>query len=358
MESLRYAFEGRKYPFTDHTDFSLENPARIKNPLQNPDEKSFSVPTNTIFNNTAQFFEHCSSEMPRKSFLSDHQSLESSYVDRNSRCNKPEPAKRVKSTNLPSLAPTCQVLGCNKDLSSSKDYHKRHKVCDVHSKTAMVIVSGKQQRFCQQCSRFHVLAEFDEGKRSCRKRLAGHNERRRKPQLESYFSSSYLSTNASKTSSIFPRVFPNSFYYPQCNNNKPLTNNAPLKLEHDPTQLPSYAANMKFGQSSNVPISHFAKKGYPNKYGSVQESSVGSSNSSCALSLLSSQSHDLINNSSMPEKFTSTVNFSQSLIDQQQNETRKSYSCPEGSETVSLVELSSYLQRVEQQKYYEKSCLL
>lgn len=30
--------------------------------------------------------------------------------------------------------------------------------------------------------RFHELMEFDEGKRSCRRRLAGHNERRRKPQ--------------------------------------------------------------------------------------------------------------------------------------------------------------------------------
>lgn len=30
--------------------------------------------------------------------------------------------------------------------------------------------------------RFHLLSEFDEGKRSCRKRLADHNRRRRKPQ--------------------------------------------------------------------------------------------------------------------------------------------------------------------------------
>ena len=30
--------------------------------------------------------------------------------------------------------------------------------------------------------RFHMLFEFDEGKRSCRKRLDGHNRRRRKPQ--------------------------------------------------------------------------------------------------------------------------------------------------------------------------------
>ena len=31
-------------------------------------------------------------------------------------------------------------------------------------------------------SRFHLLGEFDDGKRSCRKRLADHNRRRRKPQ--------------------------------------------------------------------------------------------------------------------------------------------------------------------------------
>lgn len=35
--------------------------------------------------------------------------------------------------------------------------------------------------------RFHILAEFDDGKRSCRKRLAGHNKRRRKPQLDTHF---------------------------------------------------------------------------------------------------------------------------------------------------------------------------
>lgn len=32
--------------------------------------------------------------------------------------------------------------------------------------------------------RFHDLAEFDESKRSCRRRLAGHNERRRKSNPE------------------------------------------------------------------------------------------------------------------------------------------------------------------------------
>ncbi|VVA27661.1 PREDICTED: squamosa [Prunus dulcis] len=93
------------------------------------------------------------------------------------------PPKRMRVSGLYSQTVYCQVYGCNKDLSSSKDYHKRHKVCEAHSKTAKVIVNGREQRFCQQCSRFHLLAEFDDGKRSCRKRLAGHNERRRKPQV-------------------------------------------------------------------------------------------------------------------------------------------------------------------------------
>nr|WPD49295.1 SPL-like protein 10 [Agave tequilana] len=78
--------------------------------------------------------------------------------------------------------PRCQAEGCKADLSGAKHYHRRHKVCEFHSKAADVVAGGLQQRFCQQCSRFHVLAEFDESKRSCRKRFADHNRRRRKPQ--------------------------------------------------------------------------------------------------------------------------------------------------------------------------------
>lgn len=63
------------------------------------------------------------------------------------------PPKRIRLSGMNSQTPFCQVHGCNKDLSSSKDYHKRHRVCEVHSKTAKVIVNGIEQRFCQQCSR-------------------------------------------------------------------------------------------------------------------------------------------------------------------------------------------------------------
>ncbi|KAJ8466182.1 hypothetical protein OPV22_028734 [Ensete ventricosum] len=78
--------------------------------------------------------------------------------------------------------PACQVEGCDADLSDSKDYHRRHKVCEMHAKASSAVVRNAIQRFCQQCSRFHLLEEFDEGKRSCRRRLAGHNRRRRKTQ--------------------------------------------------------------------------------------------------------------------------------------------------------------------------------
>ncbi|WCJ32192.1 squamosa promoter binding protein-like 4 [Euphorbia peplus] len=80
--------------------------------------------------------------------------------------------------------PACQVDKCGVDLSEAKRYHRRHKVCEVHSKAPAVLVAGLRQRFCQQCSRFHELLEFDDSKRSCRRRLAGHNERRRKSSGE------------------------------------------------------------------------------------------------------------------------------------------------------------------------------
>ncbi|OWM90601.1 squamosa promoter-binding-like protein 13A [Punica granatum] len=90
--------------------------------------------------------------------------------------------KRPRGNNNGAQVVSCLVDGCYADLSSCREYHRRHKVCELHSKTPEVTIGGHKQRFCQQCSRFHSMEEFDEGKRSCRKRLEGHNRRRRKPQ--------------------------------------------------------------------------------------------------------------------------------------------------------------------------------
>nr|BAM15476.1 SBP-box protein [Torenia fournieri] len=78
----------------------------------------------------------------------------------------------------------CLVENCEADLNGFKKYYQRHRVCEVHAKASVALVDGLRQRFCQQCSRFHEISEFDQAKRSCRRRLAGHNERRRKSSIE------------------------------------------------------------------------------------------------------------------------------------------------------------------------------
>ncbi|XP_060207918.1 squamosa promoter-binding-like protein 9 [Lycium barbarum] len=111
---------------------------------------------------------------------------------------QPSPAKKGKGGLVQGRQPPkCQVEGCEADLSDVKAYYSRHKVCATHSKSPTVIVAGLEQRFCQQCSRFHRLPEFDQGKRSCRRRLAGHNERRRKPPPGSLLSTRYGSLSSS-----------------------------------------------------------------------------------------------------------------------------------------------------------------
>lgn len=54
--------------------------------------------------------------------------------------------------------PRCQVEGCSVGLMGAKEYHRRHKVCELHSKAPKVIVQGLEQRFCQQCSRWVSLS--------------------------------------------------------------------------------------------------------------------------------------------------------------------------------------------------------
>eukprot|EP00249_Psilotum_nudum_P015764 c25508_g1_i1 orf=1-792(-) len=63
--------------------------------------------------------------------------------------------KRHRSNSLGVQTPLCQAEGCKADLSIAKHYHRRHKVCQFHSKAPTVTIAGQTQRFCQQCSRFH-----------------------------------------------------------------------------------------------------------------------------------------------------------------------------------------------------------
>ncbi|KAL4524920.1 hypothetical protein Ndes2526A_g07018 [Nannochloris sp. 'desiccata'] len=74
----------------------------------------------------------------------------------------------------------CQVDGCSSDISTMKEYHARYKICEQHLRASLVTNRGREQRFCQQCGKFHNIEEFDGDKRSCRARLEKHNVRRRR----------------------------------------------------------------------------------------------------------------------------------------------------------------------------------
>ena len=58
-----------------------------------------------------------------------------------------------------------QIDGCKKDLSKEKEYYQRYRICEDHLKMGSLIKDGIPQRFCQQCGRFHILADFDANKR-------------------------------------------------------------------------------------------------------------------------------------------------------------------------------------------------
>ncbi|OIT28689.1 PREDICTED: squamosa promoter-binding-like protein 7 [Nicotiana attenuata] len=79
----------------------------------------------------------------------------------------------------------CQVPDCEADISELKGYHKRHRVCLRCANATAVFLDGQSKRYCQQCGKFHILSDFDEGKRSCRRKLERHNNRRRRKATDS-----------------------------------------------------------------------------------------------------------------------------------------------------------------------------
>ncbi|KAH9707915.1 Squamosa promoter-binding-like protein 6 [Citrus sinensis] len=289
-------------------------------------------------------------------------------------------AKKVRTTSSCSQTPLCQVYGCNKDLSSSKDYHKRHKVCDVHSKTPKVIVNGNEQRFCQQCSRFHLLAEFDDSKRSCRRRLAGHNERRRKPQfnihsdrsrklLQLYQGSELPWTSLQNgTSFVYPDMLPGGILFPE--RYEPVKQ---IKFSERPPYSPQLAVpNTNEQLLTKSSLYQGNKKQHrlaiPLDTALTFQDSSGISHSSGALSLLSAQSQSMPNHLSGIPMARPLISQMRSLMvpdaghafelkvetDEvsQESDFFKDKNCysPEQGFTVDLIQLSSHLKRVEQQR--------
>ncbi|KAJ6400328.1 hypothetical protein OIU84_015893 [Salix udensis] len=149
-----------------------------------------------------------------------------------------------------SNAPRCQAEGCNADLTHAKHYHRRHKVCEFHSKASTVIAAGLTQRFCQQCSRFHLLSEFDNGKRSCRKRLADHNRRRRKShQINQENQKSHLENATISSSEILTRSPPDSGAHPTSSVTVAMS---PPRMSLDCFKQRSYQATASSTSSSSL----------------------------------------------------------------------------------------------------------
>ncbi|CAH9071808.1 unnamed protein product [Cuscuta epithymum] len=96
--------------------------------------------------------------------------------------------KKARTSRAPAAGlhtALCQVPDCEADISELKGYHKRHRVCLDCANAISVVLDGENKRYCQQCGKFHVLLDFDEGKRSCRRKLERHNNRRRRKSVDS-----------------------------------------------------------------------------------------------------------------------------------------------------------------------------
>ncbi|KAI9076041.1 hypothetical protein K1719_034005 [Acacia pycnantha] len=179
-------------------------------------------------------------------------------------------SKRSRTLNGSTQSVSCSVDGCDSDLSDCREYHRRHRVCEKHSKTPIVLIGGKQQRFCQQCSRFHSLGEFDEVKRSCRKRLDGHNKRRRKPQPPSLFMAAEKFLSGYKGPRILHFGSPQMYDNPFVRSMWPATAKAgaePVMISYDQNSLLSSFANVGHQQDKQLPLFGFnsSKEGHCNE---------------------------------------------------------------------------------------------
>ncbi|VVA94562.1 unnamed protein product [Arabis nemorensis] len=293
---------------------------------------------------------------------------------RNSSRGVAVPGKRPRALNSCSQKPLCQVYGCNMDLSFLKDYYKRHRVCVAHSKTSVVIVSGNEQRFCQQCSRFHFLSEFDDGKRSCRRRLAGHNERRRKPSfyflpskrhklLHTSQGNKFLeNSSVNDFSLVLPESLPGSLVYRVMDEHDHRASRL-LSFKDEPTcsMFPAIGQNCSNIYESKPAIYSPEASGVSSIW-DLHETAA--SRSTRALSLLSAQSQQHF--SKIPNKTFSITQPIQNLthspgdyhqmkplwIDTGKTSLGSSSCNGKGSSTVDLLQLSSHLQRIEQQRNF------
>lgn len=180
----------------------------------------------------------------------------------------------------------------------------------------------------------------------------------------SFAGSTYFTADASN-SFIFSRILPGGLFGLQCNDT---TNHSRRpKVEEELRQASQLALDVKLSQS--VLRFHGIRKQYPSKNCLNTPSPLpelySSSDSGCALSLLSARDHNLsmsmAQNSATALGESSSKNFTPVIYSSNGDGVPIDSEIPpeaytpkphQGANTVNLLELSLHLQRVEQQKYY------
>eukprot|EP00242_Pyramimonas_sp_CCMP2087_P009323 CAMPEP_0198213630 /NCGR_PEP_ID=MMETSP1445-20131203/28977_1 /TAXON_ID=36898 /ORGANISM="Pyramimonas sp., Strain CCMP2087" /LENGTH=314 /DNA_ID=CAMNT_0043888301 /DNA_START=425 /DNA_END=1369 /DNA_ORIENTATION=- len=80
--------------------------------------------------------------------------------------------------STPSESMVCRVPGCTTSDMQWTKYSRKHRVCMRHIKLESVLIDDIKQRFCQKCTRFQRLEDFDGSKHTCRKGLESQRQRR------------------------------------------------------------------------------------------------------------------------------------------------------------------------------------
>ncbi|XP_019165047.1 PREDICTED: squamosa promoter-binding-like protein 6 [Ipomoea nil] len=255
--------------------------------------------------------------------------------------------RRARITNNLSSSlqhpPICQVHGCFRDLSSSKDYYRRHRVCNDHSKTTKVIVDGIEQRFCQQCSRFHLLSEFDDDKRSCRKSLAGHNERRRKPQFDTHHGPRFfdMMTTLQTEPYLLPELLPVNYF---CQDLENTSNCRSTKMEEKHISFSKLGVQKKSKKLPEIPAAAAniltsdwdLSNNNPSAAGITTPLRCFTSNQLCS-GVLEMEGYDAVDDGNMMSVY----------YEAEMDENSES---AENGTTIDLEQLSTHLQRVEHQR--------
>ena len=152
-----------------------------------------------------RFCQRCARFQPVEWFQGSKRSCEASLAAHNLRRRRSRAEQKLNDdvSSIPSGFPEmkCIVDGCNEVLDPRQYMQRRYKACVGHQRALSVVVDGVKQRFCQQCSRFQPVGDFDDDKHSCRTRLASHNARRRKQPRLTNEDGDHLASQTSPSSS-------------------------------------------------------------------------------------------------------------------------------------------------------------